>query len=218
MTTDMILQANLRTETGSAAARRLRRQGVLPASVVMLGGGSVAVALNQHDFDMILRHHTGEHLILEVNVEGKGPRKLLLAEVQRDNVSGASSHVDLHEISMTERMQVAVALELVGDSAGVRLGGILEQLIREIDIECLPSDLIESIVLDVTSLAIGDVVTVADLVVDSKLTVLTAGDVAVAHVSAPQAETTDDVEGEGEEGASGQPVVIGKKAKEGDSE
>jgi large subunit ribosomal protein L25 len=219
MTTDKTLEAALRTETGTGAARRLRRKGVLPGSVVMLDGNAVDVALDQHDFDLILQRHMGENLILDVNVADKGVLKLLLAEVQRDHVSGASIHADFHEISMTEKMQATVPVELTGEPVGVNLGGILEQQVREIEVECMPTDLVESVVLDITELEIGSVLTAADIVLDEKLTLLTDGDVAIVHVQAPklEAEAEEAEEGEGEEGAA-EPEVIGKGEKEEDAE
>jgi large subunit ribosomal protein L25 len=212
MTTDKILEATLRTETGSGAARRLRREGILPASVVLLDGGTVDVSLNQHDFDLILQRHAGENLILDVSVADKGDKKLRLAEVQRDYVSGRSMHADFLEISMTEKMQIAIPVELTGDSVGVGLGGVMEQLVREVEVECMPSDLIESITVDITDLDIGGVITVGDLTVDSNLTVLTAEDVAIVHVQAQKAEEEVAAEEEAEEGEEGaEPEVIGKE-------
>lgn len=218
MTTDTMLDGTIRTETGSAAARRMRRGGKLPASVVLLGGETVDITLDQHAFDLVLQHHSGESLILSMSVADRGNKHLLLAEVQRDQVTGRTLHADFHEISMSETVQVAVPVELEGDSEGVNQGGILEQVLREVEIECLPGDMIDAIAYDITKLDIGDVVTVADLQVNDKVTILSDSELAVAHVTAPKEEEPEEEAEEGAEGEAAEPEVIGKSEEEEEPE
>jgi large subunit ribosomal protein L25 len=123
------------------------------------------------------------------------------------------------ELSMTEKMKISIPVMLVGDPEGVELGGVLDHVLRDIEVECLPTDLVETIELDVSGLNIGDTLYVRDMVVSSVLTVLTSEELAVAHVAAPRVEEEPEedeeaVAVEGEEGA--EPEVIGKKAADED--
>lgn len=176
--------------------------------------GARSLKINRRDFDTMLKHHTSENLIVDLDVEGEGTTKALLREVQHEAIMGGVLHADFVEISMTKKMRVTIALALRGEPVGVSLGGgILEHLLRHIDVECLPTDLVEAIDVDVAGLNLGKTLMVRDLVVDSKFTVLTAGDVAVATVVAPREEKVEEaaaVEGE----AAATPEVIGKKKEE----
>ena len=212
------LNAETRTDSGSAAARRLRSAGWLPAVLNGQKGKSKMIKLNSHDFELILHAHTSENLVLDVAVDGKKPHKVLLKEVQHDAITGDVLHADLVEISMTKKMRVGIPVRLVGEAEGVvQDGGILEHSLREIDVECLPGDIVEEIDLDVTSLKIGDSLRVSDLKVDSQLTVVTAEDLAIVSVSAPRVEAEEaPAEEEGAEGA--EPEVVGEKKEEEESE
>jgi large subunit ribosomal protein L25 len=218
MTKDAVIEAQTREETGTGAARRLRRAGVLPGVLGKRDGASVPIVLNHHDFDMMLRGHSGESMLVDITIDGEKPLKVLLSEIQRHPVTGRTQHADFIEISMTEKMHLAIAVKLVGEPVGVMTGGgLLDHLLREVEVQCLPADVIDAIEIDVTGLEIGDSVRVQDLVVSDKLTILTASDVAVAAVAAPTVvveEEEEDAEEEGEEGA--EPAVIGEEEEEKD--
>jgi large subunit ribosomal protein L25 len=194
----------------------LRREGWIPGVVNSPQGESHLIRLNRHDFELRLQHHASENLILDLVVDDAPPKKVLLKEVQHDYVTGAVLHADFVEISMTRRMRVNVPLRLVGEPVGVtQEGGVLEHPLREIAVECLPGDLVEQIEVDVSHLTIGDSLLVRDVVVDPKLTILTAREVAVALVSAPRAEEVP-VAAEAAPGAEApqEPELIGEKGKQ----
>lgn len=203
-----------RKESGSAAARRLRRDGWLPAVMNMESGESRPLRISRHDFEVMLHHHTSESLVLDLAIEGDKPRKVLLKDVQHDTLSGRVLHADLLEISMTKTMRVSVPIHLTGDPVGVTQDeGVLDHHLRELEIECLPSDLAERIEADVSGLKIGDALQVADLNIRSGWTVMTAGDVVVASVLAPRlVEEEAATEEEAAEGA--EPEVIGEEKSE----
>ena len=211
------LDVTTRDISGSAGVRRLRRDGVLPGVVSCDGAESRSVQLNRHDFVQMLRRHTSENLIMDMSIDGSELKKVLLREVQHDPLTEEILHVDFVEISMTKKMRTRIHLSIVGEPIGVtRDGGILEFLLRDLEVECLPGDLVEQIQVEVSALEIGDAIQVDDLVVDPKLTVLTAGDVAVASVSAPRVEE-DVVPAEGAVAVDGaEPEVIGAKKEEED--
>ena len=202
MADDNKVIAEVREETGSAAMRRLRAAGTLPGVLITTEKETQNLQLNMHDFDLMLHHHASEHVVLDLVVGKDKARKVLMKEVQHHPVTGATLHVDFIEISMTEKMTVPISVNLIGEPVGVKQeGGILEYLLRQVEVECLPTDLIEGIDVDVSEMNIGDTLLVSDLVVDSKLTVVTAGDIAVASISAPRVSEEAEEAAEGEEGA-----------------
>jgi len=217
MSEDIIIEAGLREESGSGPSGRLRKAGWLPAVVNDEDGASHAIRLNMHDFELLLHHHAGEHLLVDLRIDGQRVRKCLLQDVQHDPVTGGLLHADFHEISMTEKIAVTVPIEVVGEAVGVKMGGgVLEQLLREVEIECLPGNLPEQLTMDVSALEIGDSLQVGDLQVGDKVTLLTSPDIAVVSVSAPRLEEPS-AEAEEEEAAEGEEAEEGA-GEEGASE
>ncbi len=227
MATDSKIAAESRTDTGSTASRRLRREGWLPGVVNNEKCESRLIRINQHDFEMMLHAHRSENVMVDLAIDGGDAKKVLLKEVQHDPLSGEPQHAEFLEVSLTKKMKVAVPVVLVGDAVGVvNEGGRLEHLLREIEVECLPTDLVESVEVDVSGMKIGDVLTVADMTVGAKLHIETDGSIAVASVTAPTVDE-DAAAAEGEEGAEGaapgaaeggaapaEPEVIGEKERE----
>ncbi len=217
MANTSVLQAEVRNETGTGKCRGLRREGHLPCMLQGLDGASSPIQVSVHELLMLLTHHAGEHLVLDLKLGDNKPRKVLLKELQHAPISGNLVHADFAEISMTEKMQTNVQLVLAGEPTGVTQGGgTLEHLLWEVEVECLPNDLVEEIEVDVSSLDIGGMVTVADIPTTPGIEILTEPDIAVALVSAPRLEE-EPAEGEGEE--AGEPERVGeKKEEEGETE
>lgn len=207
-----------RAAQGSARAGRLRRQGLLPAVVYGSGKPGRSIQLNLHDFEQTLRGHAGENILMDLEIEGDKTLKVLLKEIQHHPVSGKMTHADFNEISMTEKLRVELPIRLVGEPTGVsQQGGVLEYLIRQLAVECLPTDIVEHVDLDVSALNIGQSLTVADIKLDpARYTILTAKDVAVATVAAPRAEEeVAPAAAAAGEGAA-EPEVITAKKEEGE--
>lgn len=201
-----------RDQKGSSNARRMRREGDVPGVIYSKGGEARQVTLPAHEFEQILHHHSGEQMMLQVQVEGGAEESVLLKDVQHDPVSGAVLHVDLQDVAMDEKLQVEVQIELAGDAEGVQQGGILDHLLHELEIECLPADIPEVIEVDVSKLAIGDMLTVKDISVDtSKIEILTDEETGVATVTMPKAVEEEEEEG-AEAAEGGEPEVIGEKS------
>ncbi|MDD4871034.1 MAG: 50S ribosomal protein L25 [Kiritimatiellae bacterium] len=218
MAKEMKIKAQKREVSGSGSVQRLRKQGLLPGVINNDKGESRLIQMNRHEFDMFIRHHTSESLILDVELEGDKTRKLLLKEVQHHPVSDEVLHVDFLEISMTKKMRVNIPIRLVGDPVGViSEGGVLDQLIRAVEVECLPTDLVEGIEVDVSGLKVGDAILVNQIKVDPKLVILTNGSVAVALVSIPKVIEETPAEAEA---TPTEPEVIGakKEGEEGEGE
>ena len=212
------LAANKRDIRGSRRVSRLRKDGWLPGIVYDTKGQSQPVQLKRHEFELLLRHRAGENLIMDLAVDSNAPRKVLLKDVQRDHIRDHLMHVDFLEISLTSKLRVPVAIRLTGEPFGVtQEGGVLEHLVRTVEVECLPMDIVKEFVLDVSPLKIGDSLFVRNLTPDKKkITILTAPDIAVASVLMPHVEEEVKPEEAAVEGAA-EPEVIGEK-KEGAAE
>jgi large subunit ribosomal protein L25 len=190
MATAVKVSAEPRNTTGTPDNNRLRKTGWFPGVVYGAGKDVQLVQVNEKDFTTSLHGHSSEHLMLDLEIKGQETKKVLLQEVQHNTLKGGIIHADFHEVSMTETLRVEIPVELDGTPTGVSLqGGVLEHLLREVEIECLPGDLMEIIHLDVSGLSIGDVLTVGDIQLDSaKYTVITDADLPVASVAAPTVE------------------------------
>lgn len=215
MKEEIKLAARLRDEQGTSAVNRLRKEGAVPG-VVYGAEAPKSVSFNAAAFAAMRRHHTSENVMLSLDVAGDRTRKVLIREVQHHPLTGHPLHVDFYELSMTKRVSVSVPLELTGTPVGVtRDGGVLEHLLREIEVECLPDDIVEQFELDVSGLEIGDRLTIADIPLDkSKYEFITSSEIAVAAVAAPRVEEAEPTTAEGAEGA--EPEVIGAKKEEGE--
>lgn len=217
MADDTLVKAVERTVTGSSAARRLRKKGVLPCNLSTDEQGARSLQMNLHDFEMMLKHHSSENLVLDLQVGDEKPIKVLLRDVQHDSVTDYACHADFVEVSMTRKMRVDVPISLTGEPVGVtQTGGVLEHLLRELEVECLPGDIVESFPVDVSGLNIGDSILVGALDTPDTWQVLTDGEIAVASVAAPRLEEEPAAEEAGETAEAGEPEVIGEKEGESD--
>jgi large subunit ribosomal protein L25 len=199
---------------GSANARRLRREGWVPGVIYRDGAAARPVSLPKHEFEQLLHHHTSEHVMIQIQIEGK-EESVLLKEVQHDALTGGVEHVDLQEVAMDKKLHVSVPVELVGEAEGVKnQGGVLDHLLHEIEISCFPADIPESINVDVSGLKLGDMLAVKDIKVDaSKITVLVDAEVGVASVSLPKV-VEEPVAEEGAVASTEPEVLREKKADE----
>jgi large subunit ribosomal protein L25 len=178
-----------REGVGKSVARRLRRSGKTPG--ILYGGPSpVNIAVDPREVFRIIHGHEGSTQLLRVTFAGsKDSRMVILRDLQLDPVSEDLVHVDLQEVNMDKPIQVTVALRHVGEPVGVRdTQGILEMVLREVQVSCLPANIPEDIKADVSNLAIGDVLTVAELAVPEGVRVLTDRAQAVATVAPPAVE------------------------------
>lgn len=178
-----------RESVGKGAARELRRKGFVPAVIY---GGEYAGPLTVDflELNKILARGRSEASILSLLISGEPePRQVIIKDVQRDPVKGEPLHVDLYEISMDREIKVSVPIRLVGEAPGVkRDGGLLHQLNRELEIECLPGQIPEELRVDVSSLEIGDVIHVGSLQLGEGIRVLTNPEEPVATVARPEVE------------------------------
>lgn len=157
------LRAEGRTETGKGAARRMRRNGFVPAVVYGHGQDSMHLRIKAEELDGLLSRISAGTTMIGLEVDGGKPSKVLIREIQRHPYRTDILHVDFFQIREDEKIRVAVPLHLNGMAQGVDEGGILQQIRHEIQVECLPGDIPESFELDVSALLVGDSLHVADL-------------------------------------------------------
>jgi large subunit ribosomal protein L25 len=217
------LEVKERDVCGSEVSRRLRREGFIPG--VLYGSGDPRpFYVGERELRRALGGQQGTHAILDVVVDGtKKEHHAVLKDYQLDPVRSALLHVDLHEVRLDRPIQAQVAVELLGEAAGVKLGGLLSQIIREITVEALPMSMPEHLEIDVSALEIGDSVRVSDLAVPEGATIIEDPESVVAAVVAPRrVELPEDEvleEAEGEEGALEEGEAEGAEpAAEGESE
>ncbi len=209
------MKAELRTEQGSNAAGRLRRAGLVPAAVNRIAGGTTLVKFDAHAFKYMLRHHASEHVLVTLEVDGQDV-PALMREIQYDVLTGDPIHVDFGEVSLTKKIRVSIPLHVTGEPEGVKLGGgILQQNLRSIDVDCLPTDIVETFTVDVAALKLGESLFVRDLSLGDKYVVITHKEVPVATVvSAAAEEAAAATEGAEGAAAAATPEVIAKGKKE----
>ena len=176
------LEAQPRTPGTKNDARRVRKQGKVPAVVYGAGKDAMPVSVDPRQVSRILHSVTGHNTVFDLAVDGERT-KAMIVDWQYEPIKGSLLHIDVKRIAMDQKLRVNVPVELVGEPAGVKQqGGILEQITREVEVECLPGDIPNQIELDVSELVFNMVLRVADLPKSDKLKFLTDADQPVAHV------------------------------------
>jgi large subunit ribosomal protein L25 len=209
------LEVQPRDTAGSAAARRLRAQGMIPG--VLYGGGKTAhpFTVGERALRRVLTGDHGLHAILDVVFDGqKTAHHAVLKDYQLDPTRARLLHIDLHEVRLDQPIHAQVAVELVGESQGVKEGGVLTLVLREINVEALPMEVPDHFELDISAMVIGDSLRVGDLPPTDGVTILDDPDSVVANVSAPRVEE----EPEPEEPEEGEELEEGEERPEGEAE
>ncbi len=214
------LKAKSRAETGKGRVKQLRSQGVIPG--VVYGGHAppFSIAIDIKDFEKALHHATSENVLVDLQVDEAGKTKnrlALIQEVQHHPVTDQVLHVDFHEVSATEKLRTAVPVRAIGEPAGVKTGGgILEYVMRDLRVECLPKDLPEAIEVNVEALEIGQGIHIGDIKVPAGVTLLDQKEQAVFIVAAPITEEELAAMTEAAATTAAEPEVIGAKPAEGE--
>jgi large subunit ribosomal protein L25 len=174
-------------------ARRVRVEGKIPAVVYGAGQDAVAVSVDPKVITKILHSDSGHNTIFDLNVEGSAVVKAMIVDWQNEPIKGHLLHIDLKRIAMDKMMRVSVPIQLVGVPTGVKnQGGIMEHVLREVEIECLPGDIPSHIDVDVSGVELHGVVRVADLPHSGQLKFLADEDATVAHVTIIKEEVAEE--------------------------
>ena len=193
-------------------ARRVRVAGLIPAVVYGAGQDAIAVTVDPKAITKILHSDSGHNTIFDLNIEGGAAAKAMIVDWQREPIKGKLLHIDMKRVAMDRAMRVSVPVQLVGVPVGVRTqGGILDHVLREVEIECLPGDIPSHIDVDVSNLEMNQAIHISDLPHSGKLKFLEEEDATVAHVTVIK-ETVEDVAAAAAAAAPAEPEVA-KKGK-----
>jgi large subunit ribosomal protein L25 len=198
------LKTNIRTTTGNGPARRLRQKGQIPAVLYGPGTESVLLSVNISDIDRILKKGRIGQALLNLVIPDNGEtsiKTVMVKELQIQPVSRNFLHIDFYEVAMDRKIMVNVPVTTTGKSKGVELGGILQIIRRELEVQCFPMDVPESIELDITDLDIGDSIHVGDISLQSGIEFLGEENFTVVTIVSPKIEEAEEaIEEEAEEG------------------
>lgn len=224
MADNVVLKADRRTQVGKQAVKHLRLKGRLPAVVYGEKQDPIVCSVDRKELEVILQDQ-GRNALVSLDLpDGQAQDTTIIKEIQHHPLKGEMQHVDFHRISLTEKIIVEVAVEAEGNPVGVRTeGGILEHMLYEVEVECLPTDIPDKVVFDVTEMSIGDTIHVSDLVVEGNVEIVTESDRSVFVVVPPAvAQVAEDEEEEEalEEEEMQEPEVIerGKRDEEEEEE
>jgi len=216
---EIVVNAKGRDDRGKNAARRLRRQGLVPGIVYGGKGGNIAVAVDPKALQKVLRSEAGRNTILKLDIAGAGATNAILKDLQVDPIKDSLLHADFYRIAMDVAIRVTVPINIRGEARGVKVdGGILELITREIEVECLPGDIPERIDVDVSDLGLNGALRVSDLPANAKVKILESPEQVVVHVVSikeEEAPAPAAVAVEGEAAAApAEPEVLKKGKKE----
>ncbi|NLB68231.1 MAG: 50S ribosomal protein L25 [Lentisphaerae bacterium] len=218
MSTEVKINAEPRTCSGSTAARRLRRAGIIPAVLAKIDGTTELIQLNSREFEQVMSGYGDAQIMVSITVDGD-KRLALLREIQRNDLTGRISHADFSMVDTSTKLRLQIQVLLTGEPEGVRLeNGVLEQQLRQIEIECLPSDAIESTTIDTSDLKLGDDITVAALDLGPDIDIITPAETVICNVAMVVEEVEEEEVEEDGEAEDAQPELSVQKGKSDDED
>jgi large subunit ribosomal protein L25 len=213
------VQATVRVGRGKNDARRARRDGMVPSPVYGGGAETVAAVAPLRDLAAILRSESGRNTIFTIDVDGVGTSEVMFHDRQIDPIKGRLIHADLTRLVKGQKIEVTVPLHLIGEPIGVKeKQGVLEQIIREIEIKCEPRDIPDVLEVDVSHLDVHDLLHASDIRVAEGIEILNDADLVIATVGIVREEEVAAAPAEGEEPAEPEVIGKGKKEEEGEGE
>jgi len=201
------LSATPRTESGKTVARNLRRAGRVPAVMYGHGDATHVLSVDAHELERLVSSISVENTLIDLAIEGKGTTRALIREMQWHPFRPIVLHVDFYQVHAGESLKLNVPVHLVGTPIGVRdQGGVLQQVLHELHIECLPKHIPEALEIDIDGLSIGDSVTVRDVSIEN-VTITNDPDLAICSVTSPTVvDLPEDTVEEGET----EPQLVGR--------
>jgi large subunit ribosomal protein L25 len=209
---EALLNLSVRQEIGKKGARQMRRAGAIPGIFYIHGQDSVPVVVDEKALRSVIISKAN---LVELRFNDGRNEKCVIREVQWDPLSSRPLHVDLMGIKLTEKIKVRVSVRLTGSPVGVKEGGILQTMLRDLELECLPLDIPEAVAIDVSALKIHDAIHVSDLQLE-KVRILNDPEHVIATVLPPKLEEAPVAAAPAEEKA--EPEVIGRKKEEAEGE
>jgi large subunit ribosomal protein L25 len=213
---EFIVRATVRNGRGKNDAGRTRREGLVPVTIYGGEGEAVAAAAPLRELAAILRSDAGHNAIFTIDVEGVGASEVMFHDRQIDPVRGRLVHADLRRLVKGQKIEVTVPIHLEGEPIGVREeSGLLEQVLREVEVRCDPRNIPDAFNLDVSNLHVHDVIHVSDIPSDENVEILESPETVIATIGIVREEP---VEAPAAEETPAEPEVIGKGKKEEEEE
>jgi large subunit ribosomal protein L25 len=204
MAKTLSLKAETRQRTGSGVLKQMRREGSLPSVVYGKGSENINIKVDTKTLTDMLAHSSSTSILIDLEIDGGAPQTAFLQSTQRNALSGELVHADFLAVTKGMKISATIPVEVHGEPVGVKSGGIVEQLIRDLEISCSPKDLPERIDANIEQLKVGDSITIGDLDIPEGVEVHLAADVLVAIVNESRVAKSEGVEGEdGEENEGG---------------
>ncbi|MGD8377004.1 MAG: 50S ribosomal protein L25 [Acidobacteriota bacterium] len=224
MSKNVVVDVASRSETGKNVARRMRRSGKIPAVLYGMQKPAVSLTVDPDAIQSILQSESGDNTLFQLRLDGSESktRHVMIRDRQKDPVSGALVHIDFMRIDLERKVEIEVPLQIVGTATGVKNeGGVLDFIVRTVEVTCLPQDIPESFEVDVSGLHIGQVFRVRELARDPRYEILTEPEQPIVVISAPtvveEPEAPEAAEGAEEAAAEGE-AEGETKASTGDAE
>ena len=204
------IKANLRTSTNKSVNNQLRRSGRIPAVYYSKHGTPLAIDVSEKAINPLV--YTAETHLISLNVDGQEDHECIIKDVQFDPITDRVVHLDLLGLTVGEKFQLEVPIQFQGNPVGIKEGGVLQTMLHKLEVECLPADIPQHIVINIQDLKLGDAIHVKDLQLQN-IDVLNPEDAVIIAVTHPKAEKEPTAEA-GEEAAAAEPEVIGKEKSE----
>jgi large subunit ribosomal protein L25 len=215
---DIVVAAEVRTSRGKNEAHRTRKAGQIPAIIYGAPSDPVSVSVNPREISKIIHSNTGYNTIFKLDIAGGETTPVMVVAQQLDPIRGTLLHADFKRIDLTKRIRVTVPVQTSGEAKGVKVqGGLLEVITRAIEIECLPDDIPEKFVVDVTELMIGQAKRASDVALSGSMKLVSAPETVIAHsvaLRAEEAAAPAEAAATPAAGAAAEPEVIKKGKKE----
>lgn len=210
------IQAKKRKKVGKEYAKKIRKQGLVPG-IIYKKGYTQPLELKESELIHLLHQAHSENVVVEIEISDNGDKEIktaIIKDVTHDPFKGGITHIDFQEVSLEEVVRVKVPIEIQGEPVGVKVdGGLLEHLLWELEVECKAGEIPEKVTIDVSSLKIGEAITVEDLSLPPGVKATESPDQVIVHVLAPKVEVAEEVPAEEEE-AVAEPEVIKEKKQE----
>lgn len=207
------LKVEERQATGKENARKIRGQGLLPAVLYGQDSESIPLTVDARDFFNLTHSGAGAHVIIKLKMDGdKKAPTVIVKEIQRDPIRDKVLHIDFQKIALNEKIQASVPVNIIGDSVGIREGGILQHGTWELEVEALPTDIPGHIEVDITDIHVGESIRVRDLPAIEKVLIVAAEDDVIASIIPPPTLKEAAIAPEEEE-VEPSPEVVGEEAE-----
>lgn len=212
----LALAAQPRDQFGKERVAKLRQKGLVPGVVYGTAKTPEHIVVNAHELELLTKRVHGQTILIDVTVAGGGVQKAFLKEVQRDPVTSVLLHVDLYRVDLERPITLPIPIVAVGTAAGVKLGGILETVVRTVEVRCLPANLPPYLNVDVTSIRIGHSIHVGEVTWPANIEILTPKSAPLFAVVGAKEE--EPAAAPGAAAAPAEPELITKKKKEDEGE